>query len=214
MSLVARSHVIVIKIHIMVLPNLQIKWLSDEKGYGLFATEFIPKGTITYCQDPLDIVISPADISKYHPALQDCVYKFSFEPPHGNMVLCWDSAKYINHCCQPNSLSTGYEFEIAVLDIHPGEELTTDYRLFSKHNDFNFVCDNEQCPRSQMNELPLEKIDQRIRGALIDWQKVEQPLKFLVPPPIAEKLKRYLNGAIPYSSVAEQLPILDRDQNS
>jgi hypothetical protein len=191
----------------MVLPSLQTKWISDTKGYGLFATEFIAKGTITYCQDPLDIVISPADILKYHPILRDNIHKFAFEPPTGNMVLSWDNAKYINHCCQPNSLSTGYEFEIAVRDVHPGEELTTDYRLFSKHNKFEFFCDNPQCPRSQMNELPLENIDQRIMSALVDWKKIDQPLEFLVPPTITEKLNLYLTGATAYTSVAEQLPV-------
>ena len=190
----------------MVLPSLQTKWISDEKGYGLFATEFIAKGTITYCQDPLDIVISPADIPKYHSTLRDSIHKFAFEPPGGNVVLCWDNAKYINHCCQPNTLSTGYEFEIAVRDVLVGEELTTDYRLFSKNNKFNFFCDNMQCPRSQMDELPLEQIDQRIIDALVDWQEVEQPLEFLVPLTIIEKLQQYLNGDGHYISVAEQLP--------
>ncbi|PKG99983.1 SET domain-containing protein [Paraglaciecola sp. MB-3u-78] len=191
----------------MVLPSLQTKWISDEKGYGLFATEFIPKGTVTYCQDLLDIVISPDELSKLPQVLIDSIHKFAFEPPCGNMVLSWDNAKYINHCCQPNSLSTGYEFEIAVRDVQADEELTTNYRLFSKHNTFQFFCDNSQCPRSPMNELPLESIDCSIKSALAYYEKVVQPLDFLVSPLVAEKLKDYLRGNLSYTSVAEQLPV-------
>lgn len=191
----------------MVLPSLRIQWISDEKGYGLFASEFIPKGTVTYCQDSLDIVISPSELQKHHQAIQDSVHKFAFEPPSGDMVMCWDHAKYINHCCQANSLSTGYEFEIAVRDVQVGEELTTDYRLFSKYNKFDFVCDDPQCPRSRMDQLPLQEIDSKIQAALTHYSEIEQPLSFLVPPPILEKLKRYLIDPSAYISVEEELPV-------
>jgi hypothetical protein len=43
----------------MIIPWVKIQWISDEKGYGLLATRDIPKGTVTFVQDGLDIVISP-----------------------------------------------------------------------------------------------------------------------------------------------------------
>ncbi|MDG1242596.1 MAG: SET domain-containing protein [Opitutae bacterium] len=190
----------------MVLPSLRIQWLSDEKGYGLIATEFVPKGTITYCQDSLDIVIPQGDISKYSGVLRDSIYKFAYEPPTGEMVLGWDHAKYINHCCLANTLSTGYEFEIAVRDIEVGEELTTDYRLFSKHNTFHVVCRNEHCPQSAMDALPLKDIDARIQSALSSYSSVEQPLGFLVATDTLERLNAYLNDSGEYISVEEELP--------
>jgi hypothetical protein len=190
----------------MVLPSLRLQWISEEKGYGLFATEFIPKGTVTYCQDPLDIVIKQADLSKYPQALLDSIHKFAFEPPNGDVVLGWDNAKYINHCCSPSTLSTGYEFELAVRDVEVGEELTTDYRLFTKNNTFAFSCENPICPRSLMSELPLIEIDQRIQSALLHFRAVAQPLSFLISSLQQEKLNRFLEDPDAYISVAEELP--------
>jgi len=163
-------------------------------------------GTITYCQDPLDIVIPRESLAQYPQALQDSIHKYAFEPPSGELVLCWDNAKYINHCCSPNSLSTGYEFEIAVRNVEPGEELTTDYRLFSKNNRFGTICEQPDCPRSAMNELPLAKIDQQIQSALAHYHAVNQPLSFLVPDRTTQELQRYFESPKAYISIAQELP--------
>jgi len=191
----------------MVIPSVRILWISDDKGYGLFSTEHIPKGTITYCQDPLDIVIRKDDVSRYPNALLNSIHKFAFEPPNGDLVLCWDEAKYINHCCSPNSLSTGYEFEIAVRDIQIGEELTTDYRLFSRNNHFACRCDNEQCPRPGMDGFDVPAIDRVIRSALASLTDVPQPLAFLIPPHQKAQLDRFLADPREYISIANELPI-------
>jgi hypothetical protein len=42
-------------------------------------------------------------------------------------VLCWDNGRYVNHSFNSNCMSTAYDFEIAVRDILPGEQLTDDY---------------------------------------------------------------------------------------
>lgn len=190
----------------MVHPSLQLKWISEEKGYGLFAKELIPKGTVTYCQDPLDIVIKQKELPNYPEALKANILKFAFEPPSGDLVLSWDNAKYINHCCTPNSLSTGYEFEIAVRDVEQGEELTTDYRLFTKNNSFDYICHDSNCPGPLMHELPLNSIDQRIREALLNYRFVKQPLEFLIPQKQIKKLNYFLDSSEAYVSVAEELP--------
>ena len=39
----------------MIIPWVRIVWISDQKGYGLVASRPIPKGTITFAQDGLDI---------------------------------------------------------------------------------------------------------------------------------------------------------------
>lgn len=41
--------------------------------------------------------------------------------------MCWDNAKFVNHSFKPSCFSMPYDFEIAIRDIHPGEELTDDY---------------------------------------------------------------------------------------
>ncbi|PIQ60310.1 MAG: hypothetical protein COW00_06780, partial [Bdellovibrio sp. CG12_big_fil_rev_8_21_14_0_65_39_13] len=43
----------------MLISTALLRWVSNEKGYGLFAKEFIPKGTITFVNDQLDIILDP-----------------------------------------------------------------------------------------------------------------------------------------------------------
>jgi len=45
----------------MMHPHTKVQFISDEVGHGVVATAFIPKGTITWVQDPLDRVFSPAE---------------------------------------------------------------------------------------------------------------------------------------------------------
>lgn len=37
----------------MIHPDTEVRFINPEKGYGLVATKFIPKGTITWVQDDL-----------------------------------------------------------------------------------------------------------------------------------------------------------------
>ena len=38
----------------MIHPKTTLRFINEEVGYGLYATEFIPKGTITYVKDSLE----------------------------------------------------------------------------------------------------------------------------------------------------------------
>jgi hypothetical protein len=115
----------------MIHPDTQLKWINVHTGWGVFATAFIPRGTIVYVQDALDIVITVDSPLLTDPRYRQWVDKYSVIEPNGNRVMCWDIAKYVNHCCHYNTLSTGYGFEIAVRDIYTDEELTDDYGLFN-----------------------------------------------------------------------------------
>jgi uncharacterized protein len=42
-------------------------------------------------------------------------------------------------------MSTGYEFELAVRDIQPGEELTDDYGSLNLEYDFTCLCGSAKC---------------------------------------------------------------------
>jgi hypothetical protein len=60
-------------------------------------------------------------------------------------VLCWDLARFINHSCDASCRSAGYDFELAVRDIHPGDELTDDYGSLNLEDDFPCSCRTPQC---------------------------------------------------------------------
>ena len=61
----------------MIIPWVRIVWISDQKGYGLVATRPIPRGTITFVQDGLDIVISEENYHKVDPGLLEYIEKYS-----------------------------------------------------------------------------------------------------------------------------------------
>jgi len=111
----------------MIHPHTELKFISDEIGYGVVATQFIPKGTITWVQDHLDIVFTPAQVLEMSDYYKNIIDTYTFRNNKGDFVLCWDTAKYVNHSFKSNCLSTPYDFEIAIRDIFPGEELTDDY---------------------------------------------------------------------------------------
>jgi hypothetical protein len=51
----------------------------------------------------------------------------------------------VNHSCDPNCLSAGYDFEIALRDIAAGDELTDDYGSLNLEYDFECRCGSARC---------------------------------------------------------------------
>lgn len=111
----------------MIHPYTKVEFINDEVGNGLVATQFIPKGTVTWVLDPLDQIISPEQYNQLDLLFQEILETYTFRSNAGQLVLCWDNGKYVNHSFKSNCLTTAYDFEIAIRDIMPGEQLTDDY---------------------------------------------------------------------------------------
>ncbi|MBU0945286.1 MAG: SET domain-containing protein [Proteobacteria bacterium] len=111
----------------MIHPKTEVRYIDEEKGYGLFATRPIPQGTITWILDKLDREIEPSEMERYDEQYQEILLKYSYRNNKGNYIFCWDNGRYINHSFNSNCCLTPYNFEIAVRDIEAGEELTDDY---------------------------------------------------------------------------------------
>ena len=111
----------------MIHPKTELRLISDEIGYGVVAKEFIPAGTITWALDELDREFTPEHVKKMNPFYQNILETYCYRNNKGNLVLCWDYGRYVNHSFKSNCLSTAYDFEIAIRDIEAGEELTDDY---------------------------------------------------------------------------------------
>ncbi|EDL62120.1 SET domain-containing protein [Gimesia maris] len=111
----------------MIHPKTELKFISNEIGYGVVATEFIPAGSITWVLDKLDREFSSLEFQSMEDIYQNILDTYSFRNNQGNLVLCWDNGRYVNHSFNSNCLTTAYDFEIAIRDIHPGEQLTDDY---------------------------------------------------------------------------------------
>ncbi|MEY2904912.1 MAG: hypothetical protein RJA52_928 [Bacteroidota bacterium] len=188
----------------MIHPCTKLQYINDEMGYGVFASVLIPKGTIVYVKDPLEIEIDEDTFNGYPEVLQNHIEKYSYIDERGIRIISWDMAKYVNHCCDFNTISTGYGFEIAVRDILPGEEITDEYGLFNMGSEMVVGCNKPNC-RGRVSavdaDLYWEKWDNQIKDALIYFNKVDQPLLPLVEEDIQKNLFGYLNSVQPYQSV-------------
>lgn len=188
----------------MIHPNTELKKVNQKKGRGVFATAFIPKGTITYVKDPLEIEIGPDDPRLQNPAIKDKIETYSYIDQDGTRIVSWDNAKYVNHCCQCNTISTGYGFEIAIRDIEAGEEITDEYGMFNFDYTLQISCEEDDC-RGCVSGKDLERYygewDQKVKSALQCINKVTQPLKNLLEEDTRNELQIFLDTGKGYRSV-------------
>ena len=95
-------------------------------GMGLFADEFIPKGTKIFEEDNLSIKIEEKNLSTYNE--RELAYINTYCYKRGDIIYCsMDNDKFTNHSDDPNVYEDG-PCTYAKIDIQPGEEILTDYR--------------------------------------------------------------------------------------
>ena len=188
----------------MIHPDTELRFVNLQIGFGVFATAFIPKGTLLYVKDELEIEISPERFNSMDQLHQSIVEKYSYIDQHGTRIISWDHAKYVNHRCDCNSMSTGYGFEIAIRDIEKGEEITDEYGLFNIASVIPIEC---QCPECRTVLLPSDhehyypQWDELVKTALARLNAVKQPLMPFVDTQTQADLQSYLDGHRPYRSV-------------
>lgn len=131
----------------MIHPDTELCFISAEIGYGVFATQLIPQGTIIWALDELDQILRPSAVAALSPAQRVVFDKYSYVDCAENHILCWDLGRFVNHSCDPTGRGVGVGFEIAVRDIHPGEELTCEYSTLNITESFECACDSANCRR-------------------------------------------------------------------
>jgi hypothetical protein len=131
----------------MIHPHTQLRFINPEVGFGVFATRLIPKGSLTWVQDDLDQVVLPDRIAALAPVYRALLEKYTFRDALGQYILCWDLGRFMNHSCVPSCLGLEADFEVAVRDIQPGEELTDDYGTLhlQAHESFDCRCGAAGC---------------------------------------------------------------------
>ena len=105
---------------------------SNRHGIGLFAAEFIPKGTVIWRRHPLfDASFSHDQVQQMAPPSREQFLNYAyFDKESRCYILGYDDHRFINHCSKnPNVASTPNE-DVAARDINQGEELLCDYRKF------------------------------------------------------------------------------------
>jgi uncharacterized protein len=181
----------------MIHPHTQLQFISEEKGFGVVATKFIPKGTITWIMDELDRTFSPQKIESLDPLYRDTMDKYCYRDNMGNYVFCWDIARFVNHSFSSNCLSTAYNFELAIRDIYPGEELTDDYGYLNASEPYEFPKEDGS-PRTHVFPDDLlnyhKEWDAMLVEAFKSYNSVEQPLAKLIESQFKEKVRKVAEG--------------------
>jgi hypothetical protein len=188
----------------MIHPQTYVRYVNDQIGCGVCATAFIPKGTLVYVRDPLDTEISPEQFAAMDQYYRQVAERYSFIDEKGYRVVSWDSAKYVNHSCNFNTISAGYGFEIAVRDIAVGEEMTDEYGLLNLDHDMFCCCGSASCRkivRADDVDRYWRRWDRTVVDALKYVRGVDQPLWPYMDADTKNSLCDYLQGTARYVSV-------------
>ncbi len=187
----------------MIHPHTELRFISDDVGYGVVATQLILKGTIVWTLDKIDRAFTPAEFQAFDATYQRLLDTYCFRSPTGDFILCWDIGKYVNHSFKSSVLSTAYDFEIAIRDIQPGEELTDDYGYLNITEPFQPV--DEGTERKWVYSDDLVRYhpvwDEQLRAAFPQVAQVEQPLRDFLSPSVWETARRVAAGEEEMASI-------------
>lgn len=111
---------------------------SSIEGLGLFAEEYILKGTVVWVHDKkLDGWFYANQLSYYNEATKNYIKHFCC---YDKKIQAWikscDNANWMNHSKNPNLGAPDYYIHIALRDINVGEELTLNYDTIGDDDEF------------------------------------------------------------------------------
>jgi SET domain-containing protein len=108
---------------------------SPIAGFGLYAAEPIPAGTVWWKYvEGFDKLLTPAEVEALPPLAKAHVTTYAYLWK-GRWIHCADHAIFTNHSDTPNSYgmypnADAFGWSVASRDIARGEEITEDYRTF------------------------------------------------------------------------------------
>lgn len=188
----------------MMHPDTVMAKINDKKGLGVVATRYIPKGTIVYAIDPIDTKVSLNSPLLDDPKYGDIIRRYGYVTGPEGYVIGWDHSKYVNHSCAPNTISTGWGFEIAIKDIAEGEEVVDEYGLFNIEADLKCACGAAGC-RGYISRTDHETLspvwDSWVKESLLAFEDVEQPMLKYISAGVVAEIKQYLKTGKGYKSV-------------
>ena len=169
----------------MIHPDTRLGHSSDVIGLGVFATRPIRKGTVVWALDHLDQRLTPVRVRRLGPRYRALLDRYAFYNSAGESVVCWDLGRFVNHSCDANAISSGWDFDVAVRDIEPGEEICNDYGALNLEESFACHCGAPAC-RGPIHPEDFERCadvgDAQVRDAFPHVTRVAQPLWEFVSP--------------------------------
>lgn len=168
----------------MIHPHTELRFASVDTGFGLFAAQPIPRGTVTWVRDPLDRQLSLEEAARLPPGLLEGLSHDYYRIFGGPYLLTHDNTRFMNHSCRPTCAHLFDDVEIAIRDIALGEELTSDYASFTldAHEEFRCHCTAPECRQWIRRDDPPSRRDYWklvLEQALRAFPNVQQPLEFL-----------------------------------
>ncbi len=114
--------------------------VSKISGIGLFADEYIKKGTLIWKFEPsIDLLFTTEEVNKFPESFIKQFHNYAFlDKRHQKYMLCGDDGRFFNHSGNPNCDDESFNITTALRDIPKGEELTVNY--------FEFYGDLEKHP--------------------------------------------------------------------
>lgn len=189
----------------MIHPDTEVKFINAQIGYGVVATAFIPKGTITWALDKFDREFTKEDYASMDPGYKALLDIYAYRNSKGNLILCWDNARFVNHSFNSNCLTTAYNFELAIRDIHVGEQLTDDYGYLNIDAPFDALDEGTDRKTVYPDDLlKYHKVwDEKLLGAIKHFSAVQQPLLTFLESTIREKVHSIERGKCKMDSILE-----------
>ena len=189
----------------MIHPDTELQFINNEIGHGVVTTKLIPAGTITWALDKLDREFTKEEFLNMDNLYQDILDTYTYRNNKGNFVLCWDHGRFVNHSFKSNCLTTAYDFEIAIRDIKPGEQLTDDYGYLNVTTPFRATDEGTKRKIVYSDDLPnyFKKWDKQIASVFPKIQNVKQPLSVILSEETKEKIEKVLSGKEELSSILE-----------
>lgn len=180
----------------MIHPHTELKFISKEIGYGVVATSFIPAGTITWVLDRLDQEFTPSQVMEMDDHHQSILDTYAYRNSLGNFILCWDNGRFVNHSFNSNCFTTPYDFEIAVRDIQPGEQLTDDYGYLNLSEPFEAFPEGTSRKVVYPDDLvKYAKVwDKKLVKPFKQIPSLNQPLRHLVKAELWKKIQAIAKG--------------------
>jgi uncharacterized protein len=154
-----------------------VKRKSKIHGYGIFAKTLIPQGTriIEYIGEK----ITKAESNRRGPLLvkyakehkeQGAVYLFELNKRYDiDGHVSYNTAKYINHSCDPNcevDIIRGHIWVISLRDIQKGEELFYNYGYddIEEYEEHPCACGTTRCVGYIMSEEHWPQLRKALSG--------------------------------------------------
>lgn len=191
----------------MIHPKTEIKFISEDIGYGVVATEFIPAGTIIWVLDKLDREFTSKQFQSMSLSYKNILDTYTFRNNKGNYVLCWDNGRFINHSFNSNCLTTAYDFEIAIKDIQVGDQLTDDYGYLNIQSPFRGIDEGTKRKIVYPNDLvKYHKIwDKKINQVFHKIAHHSQPLQEFISISTWSKINKIIKDGKKIDSILNNL---------